>query len=196
MRQVIYGLKTRLRRIERQDIPTFVRWFGDPQVREYLLMNRPISVAEEERWFEAQLDRHDTELFAIEAAGDGAVVTPSAGATAPGHWVHIGNTGLHEVNWTHRAAELGIVIGVREDWGRGFGSDAIRALLRFGFHEMNLHRIYLHVYEDNARAIRAYEKCGFQHEGRLRDGVYRHGRYYDLLAMSILSDEFEPCEKP
>ena len=193
---MIYGVKTRLRRIERQDIPTFVRWFGDPQVREYLLMNRPISVAEEERWFEGLLERHDTELFAIEAAAEGAPVTPPAGAVTPDHWVHIGNTALEDINWTHRAAELGIVIGEKEYWGRGFGSDAIRTLVRFGFEEMNLHRIHLHVYEDNARAIRAYEKCGFQHEGRLRDGVYRHGRYYDLLAMSILSHEFEPTDKP
>ena len=193
---MIYGAKTRLRRIERQDIPTFVRWFGDPQVREYLLMNRPISIAEEERWFEARLDRHDSELFAIEAAVEGAVVVQPVGEATPSHWVHIGNTALEDINWTHRAAELGIVIGEKEYWGRGFGSDAIRTLVRFGFEEMNLHRIHLHVYEDNARAIRAYEKCGFQHEGRLRDGVYRHGRYYDLLAMSILSHEFEPSDKP
>jgi diamine N-acetyltransferase len=193
---VIYGAKTRLRRIEREDISTFVRWFGDPQVREYLLINRPISVAEEERWFEGLQDRHDTELFAIEAAVEGAVAASPVEAAASSHWVHIGNTGLHSINWTHRAAELGIVIGEKEYWGRGFGSDAIRALVRFGFEEINLHRIFLHVFEDNGRAIRAYEGCGFQHEGRLRDGVYRHGRYYDLLAMSILSHELGPGEKP
>jgi len=196
---MIYGLKTRLRRIERQDIPTFVRWFGDPQVREYLLMNRPISTAEEERWFERQLDRHDAEMFAIEAAVD-STGSATAGSTvqisAATQWVHIGNGGLESVNWTHRFAELGIVIGEKEYWNRGFGTDAVRTLVRYGFQEMNLHRIYLHVYEDNARAIRAYEKCGFQHEGRLRDGVYRRGRYYDLLVMSILSHEFEPSEKP
>ncbi|MFN2157525.1 MAG: GNAT family N-acetyltransferase, partial [Anaerolineae bacterium] len=80
-------------------------------------------------------------------------------------------------------------------WGKGYGSDAIRTLLRFAFDEMNLHRVQLTVYEDNARAIRAYEKCGFRHEGRLRDAVYRKGRYYDMLLMSVLSGELQPGDE-
>jgi UDP-4-amino-4,6-dideoxy-N-acetyl-beta-L-altrosamine N-acetyltransferase len=173
---MIYGTLTRLRRIERDDIPTFVRWFADPEVREFLLLNRPISIAEEEQWFVQQLQSQNAELFAIET-NDG---------------IHIGNIGLHDINWLHRAAEMGIVIGHKQYWSKGYGSDAIRTLLRFAFDEMNLHRVQLTVYEDNARAIRAYEKCGFQHEGRLRDAVYRKGRYYDMLLMSVLSGELQP----
>jgi UDP-4-amino-4,6-dideoxy-N-acetyl-beta-L-altrosamine N-acetyltransferase len=176
---MLHGRITRLRRIEREDIPTFVRWFSDPEVREFLLLNRPISIAEEEQWFEAQLRSHDSEVFAIETT-DG---------------VHIGNTGLHDINWLHRNAELGIVIGEKQHWGKGYGSDATRVLLRFAFDEMNLHRIQLTVYEDNSRAIRAYEKCGFCQEGRLRDAIFRKGRYYDMLLMSILSDGFRSQEE-
>jgi UDP-4-amino-4,6-dideoxy-N-acetyl-beta-L-altrosamine N-acetyltransferase len=168
----LHGRITRLRRIEREDIPTFVRWFGDPDVREFLLLNRPISMAEEEQWFAQQLQSRDSEVFAIETT-DG---------------VHIGNTGLHDINWLHRNAEMGIVIGEKQYWGKGYGSDAARVLLRFAFDEMNLHRVQLTVYEDNVRAIRAYEKCGFRQEGRLRDAIFRKGRYYDMLLMSILSD--------
>jgi UDP-4-amino-4,6-dideoxy-N-acetyl-beta-L-altrosamine N-acetyltransferase len=176
---MIYGQKTRLRRIEREDIPTFVRWFSDPQVREFLKLNRPISKAEEEKWFERQLDRQDSELFAIETM-DGT---------------HIGNIGLDSIDWVHRQAELGIVIGEQEYWSQGYGSDAIRTLLRFAFQEMNLHRVSLRVYQDNARGIRAYEKCGFRHEGCLREAIYRQGRYYDTLIMGILSHEFEPPQE-
>ncbi|MBN1579125.1 MAG: GNAT family N-acetyltransferase [Anaerolineae bacterium] len=175
---MIFGKKTRLRRIEREDIPTFVRWFGDPDVRDFLLINRPISRAEEEQWFENQLKNESTELFAIETT-DGQ------------ENVHIGNIGLHDINWLHRHAELGVVIGEKEHWSKGYGSDAIRTLLRFAFHEMNLHRVYLRVFQDNARGIRAYEKCGFKHEGRMREAVFRKGRYYDELRMSILAHEFE-----
>lgn len=171
---MIYGEKTRLRRVEREDIPTFVRWFNDPEVREFLMMYRPLSTAEEEKWFEGQLEDQDSELFAIETA-DG---------------VHIGNIGLHRINWRDRKAELGIVIGEKEYWGKGYGSDAIRTLLCFAFEEMNLHRVFLRAFEDNARGIRAYEKCGFQHEGRLREAIYRKGRYYDELRMGILDHEF------
>jgi RimJ/RimL family protein N-acetyltransferase len=186
---MIYGRKTRLRRIEREDIPTFVRWFGDPEVRQHLTLNRPISTAEEERWFEKQLQDEGSELFAIEAAAGQPGELSSAS-----EWVHIGNIGLHRINWLHRNAELGVVIGERRYWSQGYGSDAIRTMLRFGLQEMNLHRIYLHVHEDNLRGIRAYEKCGFRHEGRLRQAIYRNGRYYDSLVMSILSHEFEPPE--
>ena len=171
---MIYGEKTRLRRIEREDIPTFVRWFSDPEVREYLMINRPISTAEEEKWFERKLVEEDSEIFAIETA-DGT---------------HIGNIELMDIDSHHRHAELGIVIGEKAYWGQGYGSDAIHTLLHFGFQEMNLHRIYLRVYEDNARGIRAYEKCGFRHEGRLREANFRQGKYHDELVMGILMHEF------
>ena len=171
---MIYGKQTRLRRIERQDIPTFVRWFSDPEVREFLVINRPISTAEEEKWFERKLEEEGSEIFAIETT-DGT---------------HIGNIELFSVDERNRHAELGVVIGEKAYWGQGYGSDAICTLLRFGFEEMNLHRIYLRVYEDNARGIRAYEKCGFCQEGRLREANFRQGRYHDELVMGILSHEF------
>ena len=172
---MIHGQKTRLRRIEREDIPTFVRWFNDPDVREFLLINRPLSMAEEEQWFERQLQAGDSEIFAIEAS-DG---------------VHIGNIGLHDIDLNNRHAEMGIMLGEKDYWSQGYGSDAICTLLRFAFDEMNLHRVFLKVFEDNSRAIRAYEKCGFQHEGRLREAVYRKGRYWDELLMSVLCHEFK-----
>lgn len=174
---MLHGEKTHLRHLERSDIPTFVRWFNDPEVREYVAINRPMATAEEERWFERHLDDKSGEIFAIEAT-DGEQP------------VHIGNVGLHDIDWVHRHAELGIVIGEKAYWSKGYGSDAIRAVLRHAFHTLNLHRVYLRVYEDNARGIRAYEKCGFKLEGRSREVVFRHGRYYDDLRMSILDHEF------
>ena len=171
---MLYGEKTRLRRIEREDIPTFVRWFSDPDVREFLVINGPISAAEEQEWFENKLKETDSEIFAVETA-DGT---------------HIGNIELFGINWRHRRAELGVVIGEKAYWGQGYGSDAIRTLLRFAFEEMNLHRVYLRVFEDNERGVRAYQKSGFRLEGRLKEANYRKGRYYDELVMGILGDEF------
>lgn len=175
---MIYGTKTRLRRIERADIPTFARWFSDPEVRQFLMVNRPISLAQEEKWFENKLNDRDSELFAIEIAQGDEIGT------------HIGNIELMSIDWVNRSAELGIVIGEKACWGQGYGSDAIRTLLRFGFHDLNLHRIFLRVHSDNPRGIRAYEKCGFQHEGRQREAVFKNGRYYDDLIMAVLSTEF------
>ena len=85
---------------------------------------------------------------------------------------------------------MGIVIGEKNQWGKGYGQDAIRTLLTFVFGEMNLNRIYLRVYADHALAINAYRKCGFVEEGCLRQGVYSEGRYHDMLVMGILKQEF------
>ena len=175
---MIVGEKVRLRPLEREDLPRCVRWFSDPEVRRHLTIYIPFSLAQEERWYENVLDRLERNsdvLLAIE--------------TSEG--VHIGNLGLHTIDWKNRAAELGITIGEKEYWGQGYGTDAIRTLLRLAFEEMNLHRVQLRVDVDNARGVRCYEKCGFQTEGTLRDVVFREGRYYDQYLMSILRPEFK-----
>jgi RimJ/RimL family protein N-acetyltransferase len=173
---MLIGERVRLRSVEREDIPTFVRWFNDPEVRQYLLMYEPMSKAKEERWFEDQLDRKDY-LFAIEAQiGE--------------QWIHIGNTGLHQIDWKNRMAVFGIVLGEKAYWGQGFGTEATRTILRFAFEELNLHRVELEVFEFNPRAIRSYEKVGFRHEGTRRQALFRYGRYQDVHLMAILQEEF------
>jgi diamine N-acetyltransferase len=175
---MIVGEKVRLRPIERDDLPRFVEWFSDPEVRRHLLVYLPFSLAQEERWFEemlGRLGRQTDVLLAIETI-DG---------------VHVGDIGLHSIDWKNRAAELGIVIGDKAYWSQGYGTDAVRALLGLAFREMNLHRVFLRVDVDNARGIRCYEKVGFQREGTSRDAAFREGVYHDQYVMSILESEFE-----
>ena len=105
--------------------------------------------------------------------------------------VHIGNIGLHEIDYKDGKATLGIMIGEKGCWDQGYGTDAVRALLRFAFQELNLHRVSLEVFDFNERAIRCYEKCGFRKEGVLRESVFRSGRYQNEILMSILRQEFE-----
>jgi RimJ/RimL family protein N-acetyltransferase len=107
--------------------------------------------------------------------------------------IHIGNLGLHDPHPEHRSATLGILIGEKDYWSNGYGTDAIVTLLRFGFGEMNLHRVTLHVFEFNERAIACYKKCGFQIEGTLRQHYYGEGRYWDVIVMGVLRDDFEAC---
>jgi len=175
---MIVGEKVRLRPIEREDLPRFVEWFSDPEVRRHLLVYLPFSLAQEERWFEGlqeRLERQEEVLLAIETA-DG---------------VHIGNVDLHAIDWKNRNAELGIAIGEKAYWGQGYGTDAIRTLLDLAFREMNLHRVFLRVDTDNVRGIHCYEKDGFRREGTLREVVFREGTYHDQYIMSILKQEFE-----
>ena len=175
---MIYGEGVRLRAIEREDIDRFVRWFNDPEVRRYLLMYEPMSRAKEERWFEERLSRKDDIILAIEVReGD--------------CWVHIGNVGLHRIDWKNRVATLGIVIGEKAYWNRGYGTEAVKTMLRYAFHELGLNRVELETYSFNPRAQRCYQKAGFRRERVRRQALYRDGEFHDVITMGILRSEFE-----
>lgn len=176
---MIYGEGIRLRAMERSDIPLFVEWLNDPEVLAGLLLHLPLSQVAEERWFEAMLERSAYEQpLSIEVQ------------TEQG-WQIIGNCGYHNLDWRSRSAELGIFIGEKRLWNRGYGTETMRLLLQHGFKTLNLNRIALDVYETNPRAIRSYEKAGFILEGRKRQGMYKDGHYIDVLIMSVLREEWD-----
>jgi len=171
---MIRGTKTRLRALEHDDLPHFVRWINDPEVRRFMAVRYPLSMAEEEKWWEGLLERAHSHIFAIETE-DGA---------------YIGNVGLHDVERENRRAGLGIIIGHKAYWGQGYGTDAIQTMLNWAFQYVNLNRVYLTVYAYNERALRCYQKCGFHHEGTMRQARYSGGEYHDELMMGILRSEF------
>ncbi len=179
---MLYGERVRLRAIERTDIPTFVRWINDPEVRRFLLLYEPMSQAKEEQWFEEHLQAKDF-VFGIEVHTDEG-------------WVLIGNVGLTSIDWKNRSTTFGIMLGEKEYWGQGYGTDATRAMLRFAFGELNLHRVTLDVYDFNPRAMRCYEKVGFRHEGTKREALFRDGRFHDVHIMAILQHEFLANQGP
>jgi RimJ/RimL family protein N-acetyltransferase len=104
----------------------------------------------------------------------------------------IGFIGLFDVNWAQGNAWVGLGIGERDCWGKGYGTDAMRIILRYAFTELNLHRVTLGVFEYNSRAIKSYEKAGFVVEGRVRQEMAREGRRWDVLYMGILREEWPP----
>jgi diamine N-acetyltransferase len=180
---MIYGERVRLRAVERPDLPHFVEWLNDPEVLQGLLIHNPLSLAEEEGWYERMLTRPAAEhVMAIEVKQS----TPDPAESA---WKMIGSLAFDAIDWRTRAAEFGILIGDKSCWNQGYGTEAVRLLVGHGFRTLNLHRIFLHVYETNPRAIRAYQKVGFVEEGRERQAEFRGGRYIDVLRMSILRDE-------
>jgi RimJ/RimL family protein N-acetyltransferase len=175
-----YGRRIRLRHIERADLPRFVEFFADPEVRANLDLVVGLGSAQEAQWLESTLALPLLEQpFAIdfrEKEGE--------------DWRLIGSTGFTHIDWRVRSAELGISIGDRSMWGRGLGTEATEVLVGHGFETLNLHRIWLRVYVDNLRAIRVYEKVGFVPEGRQRDGDFRRGRYRDVLLYSLLQHDW------
>jgi RimJ/RimL family protein N-acetyltransferase len=108
----------------------------------------------------------------------------------------IGYISLHSIEWNNQTAILSIGIGEAEYRDKGYGSEALQLILHYAFNELNLHRVGLDVISTNARGIRAYEKVGFQHEGVLRQSVYRDGVRVDQLVMGILRPEWQALHNP
>jgi len=175
--QIFRGIRVRLTALQSDaDAEIIASWSRDT---EYLrLMDddpaRPWSVREiKEEYNEAPRPDHFT--FVIRALDDDRP---------------IGLVDLAGVNGLHGEAWVGIGIGDRAKWGQGYGTDAMCVVLRYAFMELNLHRVTLGVYENNARAIRSYEKAGFVVEGRVRQEMQRDGKRWDALYMGILRDDW------
>lgn len=179
---MIVGRNIRLRALERNDLPCLKEWLNDAEVTDGLATFLPLSMADEEQWFDRMFHLEQEEKpLAIDLKEDGA-------------WRLIGDVGFFNLEWTNRSAEFGILIGDKSVWNKGYGTESVRLLLKHGFETLNLHRIYLRVYATNPRARRSYEKVGFVLEGTLREAVYRHGRYSDIHIMSVLRSEWNTAE--
>ncbi len=180
---MIYGKHIRLRAPERSDIPLFVSWLNDADVIENLPRYLPMSTGEEEQWFERMLQAPADEHPMVIEIKDGE------------NWRPIGNVAFHEINQRSRNAEVGIFIGEKSEWNKGYGTEAMRLMLEIGFNTLNLHRIFLRTLATNLRGIRAYEKAGYIHEGCMRQAEYKNGQYIDMLFMSVLRPEWLEKQK-
>jgi len=157
------------------DLPVLFKWINQPEQVHWNSAYRPVSETDHRAWFEAVRKRDDVAIFAIRTVLDNRL---------------IGSCQLRHIDPVHRNAELQIRIGEVDERGRGNGTEAVRQLLRFGFRDLNLRRVYLNVFANNATAIRTYEKAGFQREGLLREAAHIDGRYVDVVVMGILRPEF------
>lgn len=170
----IIGPKVSLRPLEPGDLARSIKWLNDTEIMILLGRRHHLSMAEEEKWYEDYLKSGKSRIFAI-VEENGA---------------HIGNIGLHNIDNENRSASLGIVIGEKEKWGKGYGSDALVIILRYAFRELGLHKVSLRVFQNNERATKSYERCGFKKEGVMREQVFKDGKFHDLYIMSILDREF------
>jgi RimJ/RimL family protein N-acetyltransferase len=154
------------------------RWLGDSEFMRLLDSEPPrlrTAQALQTEWASDTPTDDELVVFNLQAKADGRL---------------IGFIALDNIHWNHSEARAVIGIGEREYRGKGYGPDAMRVLLRYAFTELNLHRVGLEVFGYNTRAIRAYEKVGFIHEGRQRRALHRDGEWADILFMGILKKEF------
>jgi RimJ/RimL family protein N-acetyltransferase len=161
------------------DVEEFAAWHSEMEFQRlgYDQGARPLSVAEAlgqlERWRD---DWPSSVTFAVRALDDGRLV---------------GMTRLYDVDRLHGSAVLGISVGRRSEWSKGFGTDMSKITIRYGFQELNLHRIWLDVFGYNDRAFALYQRLGFTEEGRLREHLLRDGRRHDVILMGLLRPEWE-----
>jgi RimJ/RimL family protein N-acetyltransferase len=173
---ILVGERVRLRGVRDDDLPTLAKWQMDPGRMATLShwVAPPSEAAAKERI--AQWSANEEDLgFAIETLDDPPLLA--------------GHIGLWGARPKDRCATLGIALG-REHIGRGYGTDALRVIVGYGFRELGLHRIQLVVAPFNSAGIRAYQKAGFTEEGRYRESVLHDGRWYDEVLMSILDREW------
>ncbi len=172
---MLTGHKVRLRALESFDYPLLTRWLNDSEVMYY--WGKPgnsVSLAEVARDEETKSLRGNSRKYIIETL-EGAAV---------------GQIDYYDLDWQARSAWTSIMLGERDHWGGGYGTDAMRILLRYLFLDLGLHRVTLTTHATNERAQRSYRKNGFALEGRMRDWAFFDGAWVDGIIMSVLDRDF------
>lgn len=168
-----------LRKPEPEDIRALYEQKNDGAIARLLGgFSTGYSEADLVQWLEFHRTRQDEVLWVI--ADQGTEVC-------------VGHVGLYEIDYRIRDAEFAIMIGKPATWGRGLGTACTRFAVEYGFQQLNLNRIHLSVLASNERALRLYEKIGFQREGVLRQAQYKDGEYLDVIVMGLLRGEYVPA---
>jgi RimJ/RimL family protein N-acetyltransferase len=172
---VLAGERIRLEPPRLEYAPAYVRWFGDQVVTRFLIVRNPTTLARQQAWIERMAGSRDDVLWAMVRATDGGL---------------IGNLGLHKIGWRQRNAEMGYVIGERDQWGKGYATEAVELATAFGFVELGLHKMYATVVAGNEASRRALEKNGYRQCGLYKKHRYVEGQWRDLWVGEILKDEW------
>ncbi len=173
---MVVGNAVRLRSVTSLDLPRFLRWFNDPAVVRFLDLELPLTEENEREWIANLSKRPDLLVLVIERLSDGKA---------------IGTIGLSAIDRRHGTAELGLTIGEVGEWGKGYGTDAVRSMIKVAFGTVGVRKLRLSVQADHAAALRLYERCGFRREGVLRQAHFHDGQYHDIHVMGILQGEFQ-----
>jgi RimJ/RimL family protein N-acetyltransferase len=175
---MLRGERVTLRAIEKEHLEILWRFWNDLEVELAAGGDPPLPVSLER--IRAGFEREEREStrdmtgFVIEVEG-----------------AAIGTCGLFHVDEAARRCELGIGIGEKDYWGRGYGREAVNLLLDYAFRIRNFRRVWLETHASNERAIRAYRACGFVEEGRMREHVWISGRYVDNVIMGVMRGEWQ-----
>ena len=158
-----------------EEVEKFTEWLNDFETTDYIGRSAIITTLEGERtYFEGSNDKNYS-FFIVTLDNDKL----------------IGTIGLECYDHINRTATLGIFIGDKEYRSKGYGTEAVRLILDYGFNYLNLNNIKLDLMSFNERALKCYQKCGFKEYGRRRKCKFINGKYYDSIEMDVLAEEFK-----
>jgi RimJ/RimL family protein N-acetyltransferase len=177
------GELVRLSAPQEDDSEAFARWSQDAAYLRAVDTDfaRPISASQAAKQFSGEESDPNAVAFRIRTLQEDRL---------------IGFVAIHSIEWNNRAGLLSIGIGEPEYRSKGYGTDALRLVLRYAFDELNLLRVGLDVISNNTAALRSYEKVGFVLEGTMRKAVLRDGRHHDRLIMGIVREEWQHSALP
>lgn len=160
-----------LRPMTIEDSKYIVEWRNRPEIKKYFIYQEEFTVQGQKEWIKNYIEKGLVKQFMIVKSENNDV---------------IGSVYLRDIDYKFKKAEFGIFFG--KEYGKGFGTKAAKIIIKYAFEELKLHRIYLRVFADNARALASYNKVGFQREGILRDDVYVDNKYRDIVWMAIINN--------
>ena len=188
--------KVCLRPFEDGDVQHLSAWFNDPEVTHFMFTGQKPTTEKQVK----KIMDHDIEHGRTSTAPQSIKTIVEQEVKALTNTIFmvcnvsteelIGLVGLYEIHQIARKAEMRIIIGNKNYWGKGYGTEITEIINFYGFDRLNLHRIYLGVTHENKGGIRAYEKAGYVHEGVLKEDIYRNSRYYDSVRMGILRNDY------
>jgi RimJ/RimL family protein N-acetyltransferase len=165
--------------IEREDLKQLLSWRNNIDFRKHFREFRELNMANQEEWFEKKvLNDQSTIMFCIRRLSDNEL---------------IGVCGFVYINWVHRHADLSLYIGWNNEYidNVGYAEDACKELLRYGFNELNINKVWTEIYEFDDKKKKMYDKIGFIQDGLLRQNYFYDGKWWDSRIISILSKEFK-----
>ena len=175
---MIKGSLVNLTSIEKPDLPKLQEWRNNPEFRKHFREFKELTITHQEQWYLSKVvNDPTTQMFAIRHAKDNAL---------------IGCAGLCYINWVHRHADLSLYIGWQDTYidKDGFAEDACRALMRYGFLELGLNKLWTEIYSFDALKFELYTKLGMKQDGLLRENYWYDGKWWDSRIMSITAKDY------
>jgi len=173
------GKKINLRPLSIEDVPTITRWINDPEIRDFVSKVFPKTEEQEKEWVNSLGSDEKNIVFIIETK-DGKP---------------IGVMGIHGINWVNRTCTTGALIGEKNYWGKGYGTEAKMQVLNYIFNTLGLYKVCSSVIAYNKRSLRYSLHCGYQVEGRRKKQIFKKGRHWDIIELGLFKRDWLPFWK-